>query len=42
MIVDVLDLSCSVEGCLVQSGVCAPLDDLRETRDQLPAILTQV
>jgi hypothetical protein len=42
MIGDVLDLSCSLEGCLVQPGVCAPLDELRQTLDQLPAILTQV
>lgn len=42
MIADVLDLTCSLEGCLVQPGVCAPLDELRETLDQLPAILTQV
>lgn len=42
MIADVLDLTCSLEGCLVQSGVCAPLDDLRATVDQLPDILTQV
>lgn len=42
MIADVLDLSCSLEGCLVQPGVCEPLDELRQTLDQLPAILTQV
>jgi hypothetical protein len=42
MVVDVLDLSCSLEGCLVQPGVCAPLDELRDTLDQLPNILTQV
>lgn len=42
MIGDVLDLSCSLEGCLVQPGVCQPLDELRDTLDQLPALLTQV
>lgn len=42
MIADVLDLSCSLEGCPVQPGVCEPLDELRQTLDQLPAILTQV
>jgi hypothetical protein len=42
MIADVLELSCSLEGCLVQPGVCAPLDELRDMLDQLPAILTQV
>lgn len=42
MIADVLDLSCALEGCLVQPGVCEPLDELRQTLDQLPTLLTQV
>lgn len=42
MISDVLDLSCALEGCLVQPGVCDPLDELRETLQQLPATLTEV
>lgn len=42
LIGDVLDLTCSVEGCLVQPGVCESLDELKTTQQALPDMLTQV
>ena len=42
LINDVLDFSCPVEGCLVQPGVCESLDELKDTQQALPELLTQV
>jgi hypothetical protein len=41
LISDVVDLDSSLDGCMVQQGVCRALDDLKHTLSQLPEFLTQ-